>query len=168
MVKAARGMFHFYAPLASSIGEEPCRELCPPTAPQPVAGALRFCSLAGDLAKQCSARAKGEMAKGERVRCSLQQAGDGGPCSKALQERGHPESGGRVLLCSAGCATLRSVPYRLESAMLGDRSSSARVLLWFLGTQPSPGDVHARSWGGRTEDGSVWEVRWHRPWRMSR
>lgn len=39
--------------------------------------------------------------------------------------------------------------------MLGDRSSSVRVPLWFLGTQPSPGDVHARSRGGRTEDGCV-------------
>lgn len=74
-------MFGFNPLLVSSLGEESCRELHPPPAPRPIAGALCFCSLAGDLAKWRSARAEGEMAKS--AQSSPQQARNGGPCSRS-------------------------------------------------------------------------------------
>lgn len=82
-----------------------------------------------------------------------QQARDG-----ALpREQGHPKSSDSVLLHSAGSATSRSVPCHPESTMLGDRSSSAHVLLWFLGTKPSPGECSClqpgREDGGRRRVG---------------
>lgn len=102
--KAARGMFCFYVPLVSSAGEEPGRELHPPPAPWPVAGALRFCSLARDLAKRRSARAKGEMA--ERVRCSPSKLGMGGPAAGSCGTGGTPKAEAEP--CSAALA----VPHR--------------------------------------------------------
>lgn len=122
----------------------------PPPAPQPVAGALCFCSLAGDLAKRRSARAKERWPRARSAPRSKPVTG--GPAAGV----GAPRKQRRVLLRSAGNAMSCSVPCRPESTMLRDRSSSAHVLLWFLGTEPSPQECSCLK--PRREDRGRWCV----------
>lgn len=127
-------MFHFYALLVPSVGEELCRELCLPPAPGLALGLSAFVPMLGTRPSSVQLEPKERRPRGHGAPCSELGIGTGalsGALSGALQEQGYPESRGRVFLSSACGVMLCLVLCCPESMMPGDRSSSAHVLLWF-------------------------------------